>query len=324
MNIRLNILIITQLLLFVFFGKINGQVNLVPNPGFETYTSCPNNADQLNYAPPWFRPSTGTPDYYNSCALPITYFNVPVTSAGYCPAQSGNGMAGFLTSETVLTTFIYREYLAVRLLNQLTTNTKFYVTYYCRLADSSRYASKSINIYFKNDSIGKNTYDTINANPQIVNSTFISNKNSWTKLRGSFTAIGTEKYMYIGNFKPNTTNDTLFAAGGGNKQYYNMPYYFIDNICVSSDSLFSENWITKLPENENVIDFKFYPNPLKNVLHIEGSNLNGNINLLNIIGEEVPFTQGSYTINFENLKAGLYFLNYKSNNKIYKYKIIKE
>ena len=313
------------IIIVLLFKYSHSQINLVPNPGFETYTTCPNNSDQLNYAQPWFRPSTGTPDYYNACALPITYFNVPVTSVGYCPAQSGNGMAGFLTSETVLTVFIYREYLAVKLLNQLTTSTKYYVTYHCRLADSSRYASKSVNIFFKNDSVSKNTYDTINANPQIVNPTFVTSKNNWTKLRGSFTSNGTEKYMYIGNFKPTVTNDTLFVTGGGRKQYYNMPYYFIDNICVSTDSTFSENWITNISENENKNEIKIYPNPVKSALYIEGLNQLGELRLFNVLSEEVNFTIENNYINFENLNTGFYFLNYKTtNNKTYKYKIVKE
>ena len=315
------------LLVLTIVFKINAQVNLVPNPSFESYSICPNGSDELYLAKPWFKPNTGTPDYFNSCATILSSFNVPNTGLGYCPANSGNAIVGevFYDKVTYNGPNIFREYIATKLNSQLISGTKYYATYYIRLADSSRYASDNVSVYF-GDSIKKNSFDTINVVPQITSPSgnFLTNKVAGTKLRGSFVSNGAEKYMYIGNFKHPFTNDTIFVNGGGNKIYWSFPYYFFDDICLSSDSLYCENWITKLPEYENEIDFKFYPNPLKNILYLEGSNLSGNISLLNIIGEEISFTQENNTINFENLQAGFYFLNYKTNGKTYKYKIIKE
>src|SRR5439155_4534041 len=41
-----------------FFDCVSPGPNLVPNPGFESFTSCPNSISQLNLAAPWFQPTT--------------------------------------------------------------------------------------------------------------------------------------------------------------------------------------------------------------------------------------------------------------------------
>lgn len=43
------------------------QVNLVPNPSFESYSTCPDGSSQLYKATPWFNPALGSPDYFNVC-----------------------------------------------------------------------------------------------------------------------------------------------------------------------------------------------------------------------------------------------------------------
>jgi hypothetical protein len=42
--------------------------NLVPNPSFENYTTCPTAASQLYVAPPWTSPTTGGAEYFNICS----------------------------------------------------------------------------------------------------------------------------------------------------------------------------------------------------------------------------------------------------------------
>lgn len=312
------------LLLLTFRFTYFSSQNLVPNPSFETYTACPNSADQLGYAKPWFKPSTGTPDFFNACAPAATYFNVPVTAIGNCFANSGLAMSGIVIVDDLFGSQIYREYLAVRLNTPLIASQKYFVTYHVRLPDSARYASNQINIFF-GDSIYKNTFDTINVIPQIQNpvSNFVTNKISWTKLRGDFTATGGEKFLYIGNFKHPFNNDTLFV-NGGSKFSYDFPYYFVDDICVSDDSLYSENWITKVDENEKN-KLRIYPNPVKNYLHIENIDNGSAFQLYTIYGEKIEIEMRENHIDLSELKSGIYFLHYiTQNNKDHKYKLIKQ
>ena len=48
-------------------ASVKGQ-NLVPNPSFELYDTCPNAQDQIEYATGWHKYSEWltTPDYFNA------------------------------------------------------------------------------------------------------------------------------------------------------------------------------------------------------------------------------------------------------------------
>jgi Secretion system C-terminal sorting domain len=289
----------------------------------ESYTTCPNNFGQINYAKPWFRPTTGTTDYYNGCAPASTYYNVPVTSLGICPSNSGFGMAGLDVIDNIFGSFIYREYLAVKLLTPLVNSKKYYVTYYIRLADSARYATNQINIYF-GDSIYKNSFDTINVIPQIQNppSNYITTKTSWTKLQGSFIPNGGENYLYIGNFKHPMTNDTVFV-NGGYKFNYTLSYYFVDDVCVSDDSLYSENWLTEI-KNSKKSKFIFYPNPVENHLFIKSTESGFDFKLFDVHGIECSFERKNDFLDLTSLGAGIYFLFCTNKGNTYQYKIVKK
>jgi len=304
--------------------KINAQVNLVPNPSFESYSICPNGSDELYLAKPWFKPNTGTPDYFNSCATILSSFNVPNTGLGYCPANSGSAIVGevFYDKVTYNGPNIFREYIATKLNSQLISGTKYYATYYIRLADSSRYASDNVSVYF-GDSIKKNSFDTINVIPQITSPSgnFLTNKLSWTKLRGSFVSNGAEKYMYIGNFKHPITNDTIFVNGGGNKIYWSFPYYFFDDICLSSDSIYCENWITNI-KKFNSFDFRLYPNPVVSELHINSTSVDYRVKIFNSVGVEQQLDVNENKIDCKSLLPSVYFLHYNQANEpttIYKF-----
>lgn len=312
------------LFLFILLFSTLSSQNLVPNPSFETYTSCPNSADQLGNAKPWFKPSTGTPDYFNGCAPASTYFNVPITAVGNCLANSGVGMSGIVIIDDLFGSQIYREYLAVKLNAPLILNKKYFVTYHVRLADSARYASNQINVFF-GDSINKSNFDTINIMPQVKNpsSNFIINKTSWTKLKGNFIANGGEKFLYIGDFKHPFNGDTLFVSGG-NKFSYDFPYYFVDDICVSDDSLFSENWVTKI-ETLKKRKLTIYPNPVQSYLFLDNLESHSQLKMFDSYGEEIRIDLKTPPIDLSNLKPGIYFVICSTQDgNFYKYKLIKE
>src|SRR5205085_585438 len=85
---------ITLLLLFSF--SIGNAQNLVPNPGFENYITCPVNYGELFKCQDW---STfgNSPDYFNACS-PDTIVSVPKNNFGYQLASSGNAYCGFINA----------------------------------------------------------------------------------------------------------------------------------------------------------------------------------------------------------------------------------
>ncbi|TND07533.1 MAG: hypothetical protein FD123_3085 [Bacteroidetes bacterium] len=75
------------------FLTIPGQ-NLVPNPGFETYTSCPAAMiGEIFKATPWVN-HLNSNDYFNVCGAASVL--VPNNTLGNQPARTGNAYGGFI------------------------------------------------------------------------------------------------------------------------------------------------------------------------------------------------------------------------------------
>ncbi len=82
--------------LLFFIINLNAQ-NLVPNPNFEDYSSCPTGEGQIDVLDDWYSPTAGTPDFFHGCFGPgIGGVGVPINFMGNQLALSGKGYAGFL------------------------------------------------------------------------------------------------------------------------------------------------------------------------------------------------------------------------------------
>src|SRR6185503_219273 len=82
------------MLTFLSMDTLVGQ-NLVQNPSFEQYTSCPTGNSGIYLATPWNVPpgSGTTPDYMNSCStggIGCNSVGVPDNFLGSAPAANGN------------------------------------------------------------------------------------------------------------------------------------------------------------------------------------------------------------------------------------------
>lgn len=208
-----------------------GQLNLVPNPSFEDYTSCPTFASQLERATPWFNPNLGTPEYYNACATAGSYMSLPSgTSGHYQYPRTGNGFAGIFTFRTDVTSM--REYIEVELLEPLEADKCYYLEFFVNAPNNFPYASDGIGAHV---SIGEIT--TTNANPLSVtpqiehpSGVLITDTVGWTKVSGYFIAEGGEDHLIIGNFKSDAeTNWTEFNPG---VWYQQSSYLYVDDVTL--------------------------------------------------------------------------------------------
>ena len=80
------------ILFFCTLLTINAQ-NLVPNPSFEIYDTCPNNYGGNNLSNGWY-PFSSSPDYFNACSINSSV-GVPVNGFGNQNASTGNAYCGF-------------------------------------------------------------------------------------------------------------------------------------------------------------------------------------------------------------------------------------
>ena len=291
-----------------------GQINLVPNPSFETYTSCPTAQSQINRTGNWYMPGPGTSDYFNSCftvTTPSINMGVPANTAGtQMGLQNSLGYAGL--QAWLDYTPIYREYIQTRLTTTLTAGQKYFVSMYVSLADSSMCATDDLGIYFSSFAIPQSGYNAINVIPQISNPSglYLTDNINWKKISGSFIAAGNEEYITIGNF--NSNSDTLSA---GIPCTSNTSYYYIDGVCVSTDSTLC-NAFTGIDELSKKTFELLYPNPTSGNITINLMQA-VTITLIDKFGQ-VVMTRENFNENkldVSSVPDGIYFIQLQSHNK---------
>ncbi len=206
--------------------------NLVPNHSFEQFTNCPNSISMFDLASPWFTPTDGTTDLYSPCAGPSSYVypTNPVAYAGQCYAGAAIwSVYGLNPSNSYRN---YREYLEVPLLTPLTGGQKYQVSF--RVCRSGKYhpaiAEIGAALTF-GPLIGFGTSTNFNVVPQVENpsTNLIVSSNTWTLIQGTFTAVGGEGYLTLGNFRTdaNTTYSNLPTG-----QLTDYAYYYFDDVSV--------------------------------------------------------------------------------------------
>lgn len=282
---------------------VQGQ-NLVINPSFENYHSCPN--DLLDSVIGWFNPSaSGSPDYYNSCSAVISQFSTPLNGYGFQVPKSGNGYAAIVIEMGNS----YYEYVETKLLTPLIKGKRYTASYNVSLADSCKYGVGILGAVFSTDTLKEILADRFNVIPQIENpeGNYIIDKLNWTKIEGKFIASGGEQYMTIGVFERDT-NSTFISVGNG----YPYAYYYIDDVSVTQDT----TGLSSVPELGNSIRLDIYPNPAQDKVTIELSTEGKyTTSLTDILGQpmlSIEFTGTRTELAVSDLPKGIYFVQVSS------------
>ncbi len=219
--------------------------NLVPNPSFETFTTCPNGGGEIYYASSWIDPSSGSSDYFNECSTSIA--TVPLNFAGYRWPRTGKAYSGIILIDKTQSNI--REYIQVRLSDSLVKGQIYCAGFYVSLSGIVQVACNSMSMYFSDLPINC-AGCLFPYTPQInYQGAPISDTLKWILISGTFTALGGESYITIGNFNSdaNTSTSIVNPTGSGG----NEAYYYIDDVYVGTcDTL-------KPPE---IISFLTVPN----------------------------------------------------------------
>lgn len=245
----------------------SGQ-NLIYNPGFEIYSSCPDGysspiEDQVVKATGW-KSFRETPDYFHTCA-PFAGVNIPNNAMGFQYAHSGNAYVGGATYNK---NGLYREIVGSTLVSPLIIGQKYFISFFVSLSGKSGFNYATDNIGAKFSTIAYNYLSNpipIDNAPQFNYNGFISDTLNWTKITGSFTADSAYSRIALGNFFDDVNTDTICISPGTMTL---DGYYFIDNICLTTDSTFAYNWtdIRDFAENEIV---SLFPNPSNGVFSVK-------------------------------------------------------
>ena len=323
--------IVLSLFLALQVINVNAQYNLVPNPSFEVFDTCPNSAGQIHHAIPWMNPLYFTsPDYMNACdTTGMQYAGVPSNLAGYEFARTGSGYAHIVTYHHGNTNPTNsREYIETILTDSLTAGTDYCIRFFVSAGDSARYFSNNIGIYFSPTEIN-DTCSPIGCIllhvPQFENqpTNNLSSNSGWTEISGNYTAVGGEKYIVIGNFRDTASTIATYTGWSANL-IYNVALYYIDDVLITPcDS------ITGI-ENDLMLKkgIKLFPTPSKDEVNIESQELITQIDLFSIIGEigykEIIISaEKKIKVDISLLSNGIYIIRVTTSKKIFNLKFIK-
>ncbi len=207
--------------------------NLVPNPLFESHTDC--NYAAIENAPNWCGINGAT--YLNSCN-PSSIYSVPSQSfsPGYPTYQiprSGNAYASFGYILPTMPSTPSR-YPHVKLTDTLKAGKIFCVTYYVSLMNDCKYSADKFGALltatpFNCTVTSQNLYTGYT--PQVVSPAgYLYNDTlNWQEVSGSFTALGNEAYLTIGNFFPNAAHTYSLSYPNGIRL---LAEYYLDDVSV--------------------------------------------------------------------------------------------
>lgn len=219
--------------LFVFLICSTCQLlisqNLVPNCSFEEISQCPNFVAQIHYADQWSSPTLGSPDLFAECSTsPLV--SVPDNPFGSQMPFDGSIYSGVATYHHRKLPFdtVLREYIQIPLLESLSGNIFYKLSFYVSLAETSNIATK-IGFALTEDSIFDSTTYALNSLISYESNLIIRDDTGWTKVEFCFHAQGNERYLLLGNFKenPDTVHLGFSPSLGFNVE---AAYYFIDKV----------------------------------------------------------------------------------------------
>ncbi|MBK9639392.1 MAG: hypothetical protein IPO63_16905 [Bacteroidetes bacterium] len=253
---------ITFLLVFFNLPLAEAQINLVPNPSFEDTVSCPIGLDNMQEVLGWTSFGNSA-DYFNGCSISM---NVPNTPFGFQSSHSGNAYCGVINywkGNSVLTNN-YREFIGVQLVNSLQVGTKYYFSFYVVSAQNNSigYFSNNIGLRFFTNSYSKTNPAPLDNFAHIKLDTLLTDTVNWLKIRGSFIADSNYQYVSIGNFFDYLNTDTLVYT-----TFPQCAYSYIDDVCVTTDSIYNETWTGLHDDELNVV--KIWPNPVLDYFQYE-------------------------------------------------------
>ncbi len=310
--------------LTLIFSETFSQ-NLVPNPGFEQYSTCPSNDNQLDRCLYWINPSIqgfsvpGTPDYFNQCAN--AFVDIPYNYAGFQLAHGGGAYMGIVLSYAA-SLYNFREYVEVQLTSPLVAGECYHFEFYGSMADNMKYTSGAVGAYFSDtlvDSISN--YYPLPFTPQLSNASGnVFDTLSWTQVSGDYVATGGENFLIIGNFKDDAHTTTSLVNSGA---MYSGVYIYIDDI-----SLVHVTCHTGTGEPVSKRGLKIFPNPIHDEMYIESaSELPSEFILYDMTMRKVLQREFSVAVSIPaaELAKGIYLYEVRSSDgSIHSGKVVKQ
>jgi hypothetical protein len=204
---------------------------------------------------------------------------------------------------------------------------KYYLTFFVSPGGKPGFTYATNNMGAKFSSIRYNYSSNpipVDNSPHINYNGFISDTLNWTRITGSFVADSAYTYIALGNFFDDINTDTFCFASGLKLD----SYYFIDDVCLTTDSIFSANW-TGITDQVFENEISIYPNPSNGQFTISypafSSSAKTILTVCDVIGKVVykrEMNSSETKIDLDAISKGIYFVQLKQDDLIKSSKIV--
>lgn len=209
--------------------------NLVPNGGFEDYSTCPGSYSRnpAEFRVDHWRSLTwGSPDYFNACSEGEAA--VPYNWAGVSDAYEGNGYAGLYTYMVIKD---YREYLHTRLTEPLIKDSVYHIEFRYKLSSYSKYCTDRIGLLISDTLPTLRNDRPLRIAPSVTfvkDSALTPETGSWELAAAEYKAKGNERFLTIGNFSDNAETGLYYIRFRPTQEEMlaESAYYYIDGVKV--------------------------------------------------------------------------------------------
>jgi hypothetical protein len=311
---------------------VNAQ-NLVPNPSFEDTAYCVTGSGEIQASIGWDS-YLESPDYFHPCSND-PFVSVPNNWGGYQQPASGNAYCALGTYSSAFGNINGREFIGRSLSSPLFVGTKYYVSFKVNLSISSTIwancATNNIGAGFTTSPYHWSTNPlSVNNNPKVYFDSIITDTLNWTTVFGSFTADSSYQYIILGNLFDDSNTDTLIIDASASPIANCFAYYFIDEVCVSTDSSYTANYVyTEIQEEPQKDNFSIFPNPVtNNYFQINQTFIEPyDLVIYNTLGQQLYQEKNIIsiykTINTISFTQGILLITIKSNKQFINYKLLK-
>jgi len=333
MNLKCKILILIGVM--ALCGHCKAQLNLVPNPSFEdTLTCLYSGLAGINQCSDWYS-CRSSPDYWTGCSQ---IYVVPNTVASYQFPHSGDKMIGIATYATQLAVpGLFREIPGVDLIQSTINGNKYYFSMFINQAYSAnsnvvaQLATNRIGIRLTNTIYSPLSPVPINNFAEYYDTLFHVDTAQWVKISGSFISNISFSKLMIGNFFDDAHTDNMNLDNDSITYQNAAAYYFIDDVCLSTDSLYAATW-TGIKENQlSQLPISLSPNPTNSSITINGLiSPFSEFRIIDVQGKVLqnqnlkPNSTNSLNIDVSSLPTNMYIIQFISANEIVCKKFIKE
>ena len=300
------------LLLFILSLSAQAQQNLVPNPSFEDTVYCPWGTNQLDACANWLN-FGNSPDYFNTCTgfggPPLNY------NFGFQYPHSGNAMAGIAiyVKPSAPSGPNYREFVGIQLSSSLIIGQKYYYSFYTNYAGQFQVsiACNKMGLNFSTVPFGELNPPLLLNAAQLYTDSILTDSVAWVRLSGSFIADSSYLYLGIGNYFDDQHTDTINTSIGPFHAYY-----YIDDVCVSTDSIFNEVWTGVRENSSKSLDIKIFPNPSNSYVKILANERIKLVRIFDSQGTEIAncskIDRKNFQFSVDGFKPELYLIHIKT------------